>query len=528
MTNIPDKIKDIRFSDNPNYVDLRQNKLKPRTALDIKKLRKIKVDQGIKISDIRLTDKKEEFKKPIKEELEESDTFIPKYQIPVLDSLVPPESAIQLQKVKNPQVDFLHPSSKAYGKEIKQELSDILKSLFKLFIYLFKFSVQKTKLFIFKINYWAIKFSRITLKFSKTTLWPFIKISTKTIVYILISVGSWLARLFYFIIKWLYFKIRGIRYVDFSGYKKLFIQKRLAPAPVEIKRNIVGFLVLSLIFTFSIRALDFLQKGNEAKADVLASASIAYQYLQSAQESLSSQKYDLAAYKFSVASQSFRQAQKDIEQIGKNITDILRLFPASKIAVNQDLLEAGANMASAGEHLSKALEPLNCTSLVFKNLGVKSETFGCPFTFTDGLTITYRNLGISLEKIKKAEKYLMKINIEKDLPADLTKQIVVIQEKIPELKKTISGFINYSDQVLTLLGHHSPKRYLVLFQNSRELRATGGFIGSFGLLDIDQGEIKKFYIDPEGPYRLDGQLKEKIEANARELNFLPKQAQLPI
>lgn len=515
MPNTSNKIGDIQSPGDQGCVDLRKNRLTRRIALNFKRTRKIEVSSGPKFSDISLAPKEEKLESSNKRKIAETKAFIPKYQTPVLDSLAQPEPIIRPQ-TKKTQVDFLHPTSRAYGIEIRQEFKDVFKNTFRLFISLFKFSFQKTRLFILRAKYWTIKFAkasaRFSVRFSVNYLWPFIKFSAKTLAHILISISLWLFQVFYIIFKWMYFKIRGIRYVDFSGYKQLFIQKRLAPAPANLRKSIVGFLVLCLIFTFSIRILDFAQRGNDAKADVLASTNIAYQYLESAQGSLSGQNYDLAAYKFNVATQSFEQAQKDIEQIGKNITKILRIFPQTKIALNQTLLEVGANMASSGKYLSKALEPLSCTSLVFKNLGVKAETFNCPFAFTEGLTITYRNLGISLEKITKAENYLAKINIEKDLPQDLADQVLGIQEKLPELKKTISGFINYSDQVLTLLGHHEPKRYLVLFQNSRELRATGGFIGSYGLLDIDRGEIKKFYIDPEGPYRLDGQLKEKIEA----------------
>ncbi|MEA3273475.1 MAG: DUF4012 domain-containing protein [Patescibacteria group bacterium] len=42
-----------------------------------------------------------------------------------------------------------------------------------------------------------------------------------------------------------------------------------------------------------------------------------------------------------------------------------------------------------------------------------------------------------------------------------------------------------------LSGHESPKKYLFLFQNSMELRPTGGFIGSFAVVDIDKGKIVK-------------------------------------
>lgn len=60
-----------------------------------------------------------------------------------------------------------------------------------------------------------------------------------------------------------------------------------------------------------------------------------------------------------------------------------------------------------------------------------------------------------------------------------------------------------------LLGKEVPKTYLVLFQNNSELRATGGFIGSFGLLTFSGGKL----IDSEiqDVYSADGQLKGYVE-----------------
>jgi len=49
---------------------------------------------------------------------------------------------------------------------------------------------------------------------------------------------------------------------------------------------------------------------------------------------------------------------------------------------------------------------------------------------------------------------------------------------------------------------------LFLFQNNQEMRATGGFIGSYGVMDIFNGRINKFFID--GIFNPDGQLREKV------------------
>ncbi|MEN9388987.1 MAG: hypothetical protein RLY61_71, partial [Candidatus Parcubacteria bacterium] len=57
-----------------------------------------------------------------------------------------------------------------------------------------------------------------------------------------------------------------------------------------------------------------------------------------------------------------------------------------------------------------------------------------------------------------------------------------------------------------VLGIEKPKKYLILFQNSNELRPTGGFVGSYAVLEIEEGKIKSLKIDDI--YNPDGQLED--------------------
>jgi hypothetical protein len=59
------------------------------------------------------------------------------------------------------------------------------------------------------------------------------------------------------------------------------------------------------------------------------------------------------------------------------------------------------------------------------------------------------------------------------------------------------------------LGANGARKYLFLFQNNQEMRPTGGFIGSYGVLDIDgSGRVRNFFID--GIFNPDGQLLDKV------------------
>ncbi|MCD4704810.1 DUF4012 domain-containing protein, partial [bacterium] len=59
-----------------------------------------------------------------------------------------------------------------------------------------------------------------------------------------------------------------------------------------------------------------------------------------------------------------------------------------------------------------------------------------------------------------------------------------------------------------ILGNQGSQKYLLLFQNNTELRPTGGFIGSYGILKIENGNIKELSIDDI--YHLDVKVIDKL------------------
>lgn len=71
----------------------------------------------------------------------------------------------------------------------------------------------------------------------------------------------------------------------------------------------------------------------------------------------------------------------------------------------------------------------------------------------------------------------------------------------------------------SLLGESQEKKYLVVFQNDKELRPTGGFITAFAVFKIDKGIIS---VDKsEDIYALDASIPNKPKAPAPILKYLP-------
>lgn len=81
---------------------------------------------------------------------------------------------------------------------------------------------------------------------------------------------------------------------------------------------------------------------------------------------------------------------------------------------------------------------------------------------------------------------------------------------LADVKKKINYGLEVMDILPSFLGVGSgEKKYLILFQNESELRATGGFIGSYGLLTFNDGELKT--LEVKDIYEADGQLPGHVE-----------------
>lgn len=121
------------------------------------------------------------------------------------------------------------------------------------------------------------------------------------------------------------------------------------------------------------------------------------------------------------------------------------------------------------------------------------------------------NISASLDKIHTNISFLQSdVNelsgfIGKYLKNQLSKKRI----DIGEYKTKIYDVKNLFSRISVLLGSEKPQKYLVLFQNNMELRPTGGFIGSFGLITMDKGRLSEIVVNDI--YMADGQLKGHVD-----------------
>ncbi len=68
-------------------------------------------------------------------------------------------------------------------------------------------------------------------------------------------------------------------------------------------------------------------------------------------------------------------------------------------------------------------------------------------------------------------------------------------ENVNFIKEALKFLEPFNEYVYEITGKNSEKRYLLLFQNNTELRPTGGFIGTYGILTIRNSKVADLFID---------------------------------
>ncbi|MDP3971188.1 MAG: DUF4012 domain-containing protein [bacterium] len=86
--------------------------------------------------------------------------------------------------------------------------------------------------------------------------------------------------------------------------------------------------------------------------------------------------------------------------------------------------------------------------------------------------------------------------------------IIPLREKLPLVEQIVDKALPFLDIAPTILGYPDEKTYLFILQNNTELRPTGGFIGTYGILILKNADIQEFKTD--NIYNLDVPVKDEL------------------
>lgn len=271
-----------------------------------------------------------------------------------------------------------------------------------------------------------------------------------------------------------------------------------APNPAGLP--VFAFATMTIATLVFIGGVSFIYKGLSIKGKVLGISKSGYDSVSRAVNEISGQNFEQSSRSFDEAVASFSEASSEVDKMGLLFTSGSKYFPyISKIS-------SGKNVLEAGKHLSLAAKQLNGSFDYFYNLK-DSLGNGGDVSMLEVLQQTEKAILPSKKELELAAQNLEEVKTD-DLPEELRDKFSLLRNNLPKIVQAVDSFSQNSQAFADMLGANGPRKYLFLFQNNNEMRATGGFIGSYGLMDISDGRVRNFFID--GIFNPDGQLTEKI------------------
>ncbi|MBI4407254.1 MAG: DUF4012 domain-containing protein [Candidatus Kerfeldbacteria bacterium] len=267
-------------------------------------------------------------------------------------------------------------------------------------------------------------------------------------------------------------------------------------------RPMLAFAVIAALTIVPATTIALWQKAATAAETIATLTGEAADDFQRGAEATSDLQFDSAATSFADAKTSFETAQDQLASVNTALVPVLRTLPATHnpYVSAENLLVVGEQLAGAGEDMAFAFT-------LVQQLGLHADTMQP----SDMFVAAHSAFRPVLPRLQRASVALQAVDVS-TVPAEYRDAVRQVQTTVPVVTSSVEQLLSLSESLVTLLGHDETKRYLVLFQNNRELRATGGFIGSFALVDISHGRVSSIEIPGGGPYDLMGNLTEQVVA----------------
>ena len=274
--------------------------------------------------------------------------------------------------------------------------------------------------------------------------------------------------------------------------------------------ELIRLVAAGILILFFINCINIYQRGIVLKDSVIASAFDGYESLLSAGENTGSQNLISAQNNFDEARQNFDKALNEINFLQSNTN---YFFSTDKTVDSiQNLLEAAGKISSAGDDFIRGIDSLKRLPASFIEANRQMIASNSPVkkqgsSLTAQLKADLDNIGRASDKIISAVNNLDAVK-EEVLPSSFRSKFLSVKEKVRKISDILAEAENQLPALLDLLGDRYPHRLMVLLQNDAEARPTGGFIGSFLIVDINDGYITK--MDFHDVYDFDGQLNDEI------------------
>ncbi|MFZ4631597.1 MAG: DUF4012 domain-containing protein [Patescibacteria group bacterium] len=391
-----------------------------------------------------------------------------------------PGFVIDLRKNINSEIKKDKPIIKEKARLVKKELKEIEYKIKKKADKKINYLRKEKK----KINPRFLKFinsaEKETLSFFKPLLKTFKKNKNK---------GFWLK---FYLNQSVEFEKAIKTNFKFGNISKSEKRAKRAEEKLVWYKSIFSFILVLVVIITPLKLLSYFELLNIDKLEkkILGSSQLAMTNLMAASSAISKMDFKIADSEFQKAGSNFLEAENELNIINDSILSLAALSndPKLKLAAeSKKFLKAGAIASALGSNLVLSTDSL----------------FSNKDNFTKSIDdfVYYGSLAVS--DAKELKIVINNIN-PKNLPTQYQEKFNSINKQVSLMSDNLESFVGAGSKFKELLGATRDRRYLLVFQNNSELRASGGFLGSYALVDIRDGKIRNLEVPGGGAYDTEG------------------------
>lgn len=265
--------------------------------------------------------------------------------------------------------------------------------------------------------------------------------------------------------------------------------------PAGWRKNMLGFAAAASLVVLPLGAYDDIGSLRVDRSSVIERATAAVTMLKAAQASAMTLDFASAGIALDAAAKDFGAAREALGGIGSLMNAAADALPIEiRLTSAGPLLLAGEEATIGGAVLASGLARID---------NAKSPM--------EKLRLARTAIDSALPHFQLASRAIG--NVAPGIaPEHYRDNIELAKRELPKLAANLQAASDAAATIEVLLGATGTKRYLLAFQNNSELRPTGGFIGSFALLDVKDGKVEKMEIPGGGSYDLQGSLGLRLNA----------------
>lgn len=239
---------------------------------------------------------------------------------------------------------------------------------------------------------------------------------------------------------------------------------------------------------------------NSVKEDIVRKSETAAINLQEGALSLSQFNLKDALVNFKLANRNFSSALNSFSSLGQHNILLANLpLERSQIVQVQSLIKGGQHLAIAGINTIEAIEPV-INHWFYPKTNEKIADIGS--VIGELLIQNAEKLDLALYEVALAQEYLNSIQ-PNYIGNEYAGLIIEAKTKTNQFRQALEMIAMLAKNLPKAIGFNNPRYYMLLNQNPNEIRATGGFIGSYVIVELYKGKIENIFSDTS--QRIDGQ-----------------------